>query len=184
MSRQSETSRRVGAAEDTGPAEPIDRDQGSETTTLPGNRQIVRDRSGTEPWEVYVDTLRPNGSVAERVVINRDGSALGSEFSTTPELTGWDESHTVIGAGGEIATFQNLGKTQTIFDAGGEVIQVASWRNSGPEIEYLRPDPGFGRPSFNDDLGLGGAALLGLGLGLYAWFASTATQGQKPVYCS
>ena len=136
----SEASRRVGAAEDTRPAEPIDR-AGTETTTLPGNRQLVRDRSGTEPWEVYVDTLRPNGSVAERVVINRDGSAIRSEFSTTPELTGWDESHTVIGAGGEMATFQNLGKTQTILDATrrSHPGRVVDEQRAGNRVPAARP---------------------------------------------
>ncbi len=171
----------IGDDDDTRVGAPSLR-SGVETTTLPGNRQIVRDRSGNEPWEAYVNTLRPDGSVSERVVINRDGSAIRSEFSTTPDLTGWDESHTIIGGGGELATFQNLGKTQTILDTSGQVIQVASWTNSGPEIEILRPDLGSGGPFVDDDLGLGGAALLGLGLALYAWFASTATPGQKPVF--
>jgi hypothetical protein len=76
-----------------------------------------------------------------------------------------------------------LGRTQTILDARSEVIQVASWRQSGPEIEYLRPDLGFDGPAVDGVLGLvGGAGLLGLACGLYAWFASTATQGQKPVF--
>ena len=166
----------------TGVREPPPR-SGIETTVLPGDRRIVRDRSGIEPWEAYFETLRPNGSVAERFVVNRDGSAIRSQYATAPELTGWDESHTLIGAGGELATFQNLGKTQTIVDVHGEVIQVASWSNSGPEIEYLRPDFGFAGPSGDDELGLiSGAALLGLALGLYAWFAGTATQGQRAVF--
>jgi hypothetical protein len=166
----------------TGVREPPPR-SGIETTSLPGDRRIVRDRSGTEPWEAYVETLRPNGSVAERVVVNRDGSAIRSQYSTAPELTGWDESHTLIGAGGEIATFQNLGKTQTILDARGEIIQVASWRSSGPQVEILRPDFGVGGSWVDDDLGLvGGAALIGLAIGLYAWLASTATLEQKPVF--
>ena len=42
----------------------------------PRNRRIVRDRSGTEPWEAYGETLRPNGGVTARVVVNRDGSAI------------------------------------------------------------------------------------------------------------
>lgn len=155
---------------------------GIETTILPGDRRVVRDRSGTEPWEAYFETIRPDGSVAERFVVNRDGTGIRSRFSTTPELTGWDESHTLIGAGGEFATFQNLGQTQTILDDTGEIIQVASWRSSGPEIEYLRPDLGFDGPSVDGDLGqVGGATLLGLGLGLYAWFASTAAPDQAPV---
>jgi hypothetical protein len=166
----------------TGVREPPPR-SGTETTILPGDRRVVRDRSGTEPWEAYFETLRPDGSVAERFVVNRDGSGIRSQYATTPELTGWDESHTIIGAGGELATFQNLGKTQTIVDGTGQIIQVASWTNSGPEIEYLRPDLGFDGPSVDGDLGLvGGAGLLGLALGLYAWFASTASPDQAAVF--
>jgi hypothetical protein len=155
---------------------------GIETTTLPDNHRIVRDRSGTEPWEAYVETLRPNGSVSERVVVNRDGSAIRSQYSTSPELTGWDESHTVIGAGGELATFQNLDKTQTVLDGKGEVIQVASWTAAGPEPEILRPDLGFERPPFGDGLALSEAAAAGaLMIPLFAWLASTAAPTQSPV---
>ncbi len=173
--------RRTGAYP-TGVTEPAAR-TGIETTTLPGDRRVVRDRSGTEPWEAYVEMLRPDGGVLERTVINRDGSAIRSQYSEAPELTGWDESHTFVGAAGEIATFQSLGTTQTITDATGEIVQVASWRNGGPEIEYLRPDLGFDGLSVDEDTGLiGGAGLLGLALGLYSWFASTATKGQKPAF--
>lgn len=160
----------------TGVREPSPR-SGIETTALPGDRRVVRDRSGTEPWEAYFETLRPDGSVAERFVVNRDGSAIRSQYATAPELTGWDESHTIMGAGGETLTCQNLGNTQTILDATGEVIQVASWTHSGPEIEYLRPDLGFDGP----DGPLGGAAAPSLLLPLFAWFTSTAESSRAAV---
>jgi hypothetical protein len=174
--RASGTPARTGA-DATGVKKPPPR-SGIETTILPGDRRVVRDRSGTEPWEAYFETLRPDGSVAERFVVNRDGSGIRSQYATTPELTGWDESHTIVGAGGETLTCQNLGKTQTILDPTGEVIQIASWKSSGPEIEYIRPDLGFDRP---DGL-LGRAVALGLLLPLFAWFTSTAEPNRAAVF--
>jgi hypothetical protein len=166
-------------ADRTGVREPAPR-SGIESTTLPGDRRIVRDRSGTEPWEAYVEALRPDGSVSERVVVNRDGSAIRSQYSTTPELTGWDESHTVIGAGGGILTCQNLGKTQTILDERGQVVQVSTWTERGPRLEPRQPDPNrlFG----SDDPGFGGAGPLGLALPLFAWFASMVEPNRAAVF--
>ena len=94
-------------------------------------RKFVRDTSGEESWNFFFNTFRPDGSLAEQVVFNRDRSRIVSEFSGPGGAEDWDERHTVFLPDGSKFTFENSGDTQTIYDADGQTISAAVWTNNG-----------------------------------------------------
>ena len=96
-------------------------------------RKFVRDTSGEESWNFFFNTFRPDGSLAEQVVFNRDRSRIVSEFSGPGGAEDWDERHTVFLPDGSKFTFENSGDTQTIYDADGQTISAAVWTNNGAE---------------------------------------------------
>ena len=102
-----------------------------------GNRDVVHDRSGQEPWDTVVSDYRGDGSLARQMILNRDGSAIRSEFSADPHAAGWDERHSVRLADGNVTTFQNSGETQTVFNDEGQPISAAVWTPNGPESQAI-----------------------------------------------
>jgi hypothetical protein len=98
-------------------------------------RKFVRDATGEEPWNFFFNTFRPDGSLAEQVVVNRDRSRIVSEFSGPGGAEDWDERHIVILPDGSKFTFENSGDTQTIYDADGQPISRSEWTSDGPEFQ-------------------------------------------------
>ena len=94
------------------------------------------DDADEEAWESVTSTHRPDGTLAEQEVVNRDGSRIHSQFSLDPRIAGWDERHTVTLPDGQQITFENNGDTQTIY-ADGQPISASTWTNNGPEPEAI-----------------------------------------------
>ncbi|MGX1789817.1 hypothetical protein ACWIGM_23920 [Bosea sp. NPDC055332] len=96
---------------------------------------VVPDTSGEESWAFYQEATRPDGSLAERAVVNRDGSTIHSEFAEPDRRSDWDERHTVTAPEGHKTTFETADRTQTIRDGGpdGEVVSRSTWTERGPE---------------------------------------------------
>lgn len=107
----------------------------SAMVSIPG--EVVADVGGTETWAFYQDSTRPDGSLAERAVVNRDGSTIHSEFAEPGKASDWDERHTVTLTEGEKTTFETADRTQTIRAGGpdGEVVSRTTWTERGPEPE-------------------------------------------------
>lgn len=107
----------------------------SAMVSIPG--EVVADVDGTETWAFYQDSTRPDGSLAERAVVNRDGSTIHSEFAEPGKASDWDERHTVTLTEGEKTTFETADRTQTIRTGGpdGEVVSRTTWTERGPEPE-------------------------------------------------
>ncbi|MCV9936208.1 hypothetical protein OIU35_07515 [Boseaceae bacterium BT-24-1] len=112
-------------------------DLGNALSTALSFSDVVADTSGEESWAFYQDATRPDGSLAERAVVNRDGSTIQSEFAEPGKQNDWDERHTVTSPEGSKTTFETSDRTQTIRDGGpdGEIVSRATWTERGPERE-------------------------------------------------
>ena len=100
-------------------------------------RETEFDDADEEAWESVTSTHRPDGTLAEQEVVNRDGSRIHSQFSLDPHMAGWDERHTIVLPDGQRITFENNGDTQTIYGADGQPISASTWTNNGPEPEAV-----------------------------------------------
>ncbi|MFC5421999.1 hypothetical protein ACFPOB_20770 [Bosea eneae] len=98
---------------------------------------VVADTSGEESWAFYQDATRNDGSLAERSVVNRDGSTIQSEFAEPDKPSDWDERHIVTLPEGGKTTFETADRTQTIRDGDpdGEIVSRSTWTERGPERE-------------------------------------------------
>jgi hypothetical protein len=98
---------------------------------------VVADVGGTESWASYQESTRADGSLAERAVVNRDGSTIHSEYAAPGKASDWDERHTVTLPDGSKTTFETRDRTQTIRAGGpdGEIVSRATWTERGPEPE-------------------------------------------------
>lgn len=98
---------------------------------------VVADVGGTESWASYQESTRADGSLAERAVVNRDGSTIHSEYAPPGAASGWDERHTVTLPDSSKTTFETKDRTQTIRAGGpdGEIVSKATWTERGPEPE-------------------------------------------------
>ncbi|HET7253495.1 MAG TPA: hypothetical protein VFJ46_07010, partial [Xanthobacteraceae bacterium] len=127
----------------TQPRVPSGHSDGGQWTKTPAGgartiarREAVVDHSKQESWGSYVDGYRPDGSLAEQRVFNRDGSRIVSEFKPPDGPGDWDERHTVVLSDGTKFTFENSDNVQRIFDGEGGVISATEWTEEG-----LRPLP-------------------------------------------
>ncbi|MEZ5850503.1 MAG: hypothetical protein R3D68_07625 [Hyphomicrobiaceae bacterium] len=120
------------------PDQPRD-DHGRWTGTGGGTgsgQSVIRDTTGNEPWEHVVRDRRADGSLAQELVFNRDGSTIHSEFAGAGDGLAWDERHTVVTTSGERIRFETAGEVQTIADANsGDVLGSSRWTDAGPEPE-------------------------------------------------
>lgn len=99
-------------------------------------RTIETDPTGEAPWSTVVSDRRSDGSMAQQMVFNRDGSAIHSEYAAPGDNPGWDERHNFVTSGGDRIRFDRSGDTQTITDANtGEVLGRSTSERSGPEPE-------------------------------------------------
>ena len=78
----------------------------TQITIHPIARDIIRDPTGQQPWEKYVNSYRPDGSLAEQTITNRDGSAIRAQYAA-PEDANWDERYTVTSADGAVTTCES-----------------------------------------------------------------------------
>jgi hypothetical protein len=154
---------RVPAGQSTG-GRWVDAD-GNDPTGAP-NRKIIRDTSGEEAWSFYYNQYRPDGSLAEQVVFNRDRSRIISEFSQPDGGESWDERHTVITPDGSKLTFETSGDTQTIYDAEGRPLSATTWTEHGPEAQPIV------QQAFLGAIAPAVAASIELGLVLLTWLSS------------
>jgi len=140
---------------------------------------IHRDETGEEAWHAVVTTRRSDGSIAKETILNRDGSAIRSEFPASPDEAGFDERHTVMAPDGTTVTFQNAGETQTIFGPDGQLLSANGWTPSGPE-PVATVQPAF-FPGAAVAVEEAAAATIELGLTLYTWYLSRRQRDQQPV---
>jgi len=159
-------------------------DGGQWTRTLGGGsparprREAIVDRSGREAWGSYANAYRPDGTLAEQRVFNRDGSRIVSEFNVAGSPGGWDERHTVVFRDGNQVTFQNSGDAQAILDGEGRLISAAVWTKDGPQelpvgqLAFVGPLVGpLGQLAARLAPAAAGAVTAGA-LALYTWLSS------------
>jgi hypothetical protein len=119
------------------PRVPAGHHEGGQWTATPGagtpsqRREAILDRSGKESWHSYANTYRPDGTLAEQRVFNRDGSRIVSEFGDGSGRL--DERHTVVTSDRRRFVFENRGGVQTVYDEDGRPISVSAWTDNGPE---------------------------------------------------
>lgn len=141
----------------------------------PGDGFVV-DATGLEPWAFYEEIREEAGAVAERAIVNRDGSTIHSEYAASRQA-GFDERHTVTTSEGDKVTFETMGRTQAIrFDGpDGETVGRTLWTPDGPE-----PDATIQRV-LAPPLVAPGVILLG-GAILFNWQSSqNGSDGQQAV---
>jgi hypothetical protein len=139
-----------------------------------GNRQTIHDAIGQETWETIVDDFAPDGSLIRETIVNRDGSAIRSEFAAGD--ANWDERHTVLLADGSHTTFQNSGDTQTILDGSGQRLSETVWTSNGPEPQAIV------QPAFYDPRRLATQKAIEAGATLYTWLSSRNGPDRKAVF--
>jgi hypothetical protein len=134
------------------------------------HRKVVRDTSGQEAWNFYYNMYRPDGSLAEQVVFNRDRSRIISEYNDTGSAGDWDERHTVITPDGNKFTFENRGDNQIAYVGGdGRPSETASTEHGSEERPIVQKAflPAVAAPVV---IGAGeGIAIAAAGLALLAW---------------
>ncbi len=99
----------------------------------PGDGFVV-DETGAESWAFYEESRDEAGAVAERAVVNRDGSTIHSEYAASRQA-GFDERHTVTTPEGDKVTFETTERTQTIRFGGpdGDIVGRTVWTPGRPE---------------------------------------------------
>ncbi|CAN7481791.1 hypothetical protein LJR090_003974 [Bosea sp. LjRoot90] len=137
-------------------------DLGNALSTALSFSDVVADTSGDESWAFFQDATRPDGSLAERAVVNRDGSTIQSEFAAPGRQSDWDERHTVTVPEGGKTTFETSDRTQTIRNGGpdGEVVSRSTWTERGPEREAT-VQQAFAQEGVRTAVGAAGTILFG-----------------------
>jgi hypothetical protein len=130
-------------------------------------------------WTGISTSRRSDGSVATETVVNQTGDAVHSEFSVATDGVAWDERHTVRGADGSIATFQNSGLSQLVFDGEGQLVSHAVWTPDGPERQPI-VQPAFA-PAVAPLVVEGGIATIRLALTLFTWLSTRNTLNRQAV---
>jgi gas vesicle protein len=122
------------------PRVPAGHSDGGRWTDQPGGgapssprRDVTVDRTGKETWSSFANAYRPDGTLSEQRVFNRDGSRIVSEFNEPGSPGDWDVRHTVITKDGRKLTFETAGDVQRTYDENGRMIGASVWTNDGPE---------------------------------------------------
>ena len=124
----------------------------------PGDGFVV-DETGEETWAFYEESRDEAGDVAERAIVNRDGSTIHSEYAASRQA-GFDERHTVTTSEGDKVTFETIERTQTMRIGGpdGEIVGRTVWTPGGPEPDATI-QPAFAPLAVAPALIIGGAIL-------------------------
>jgi hypothetical protein len=146
-------------------------------TSADSFRRVIHDRTAKQPWKAVVNDFRRDGSLSRQTVVNRDGSAIRSDFSASNAVTGWDERHTVFKPDGSVTAFANSGLTQIVVDGHGNIVSNSVWSASGPEPEART------LPAFFETPPIPHPALraLGAAAALYTWMSSRNSADQTAV---
>lgn len=138
-----------------------------------GGQTVATDQTGEESWSSVVSDWNGDGTLAQELVFNRDGSTILSEFAAAGDNAAWDERHTVTVPDGGRFRFDLDGDTQTIADADtGDVLSRATWEKDGPRDEAV-PQPVFAT---------GGAVrAIGGAITLYRWLGARSPIDAVPV---
>ncbi len=147
--------------------------EGGLAETGPGDGFVV-DETGEETWAFYEESRDKEGDVAERAIVNRDGSTIHSEYAASRQA-GFDERHTVTTPEGDKVTFETIERIQTMRfgGPGGEIVGRTLWTPDGPE-----PDATI-QPAFAP-LAVAPALLIG-GAILFNWQSSQNGDGLQAV---
>ena len=133
------------------------------------------DTTGEAPWSSIVSERRADGSLAQQLVFNRDGSVIHSEYAAPSDTLGWDERHSVVTPDGDRIRFERSGDTVTTTDANsGEVLGRATWGPGGPE-----PDATV-QPAF---VGPAAPATIEAATALYTWLSGRNSSESTAVLC-
>jgi hypothetical protein len=144
-------------------------------------REAVVDHSKQEAWGSYVDTYRPDGTLAEQRVFNRDGSRIVSEFNARGSSDDWDERHTVVLSDGSKATFQTSGDAQEIYDGDGHLISASVWTKDGPQSLPVGQLAFAGVPLVARAI-LDAPRAISAGLALFTWLLSRKDRDGTAVF--
>jgi hypothetical protein len=154
-------------------------------------REVELDDTGEEAWESVTSTYRPDGTLAEQEVVNRDGGRIHSQFSLDRRMAGWDERHTVTLPDGRQITFESSGDVQTIYDADGQPISASEWTSEGPVphpmVQLARGKPGGGlftrsAPGIGPGAGEASPSLVGAAAAvLFTWLSNQNSRGGATV---
>jgi hypothetical protein len=153
-------------------------DGASAASTSPSSsREVLHDTTAKQPWKAVANDFRPDGSLSRQTIINRDGSAIRSDFAATDTRAGWDERHTVFMPDGIITVFENSGPKQTIFDGNGRIVSKSAWTARGPEpaptaLPAFFQAPPVPHPAFR---------VFGAAVALYTWMSSRNSADQTAV---
>lgn len=140
-------------------------------------RRVVRDETGEQPWRVVENVYRPDGSLSQQTVLNRDHSSIRSDFSAPNDGTEWDERHTVKMPDGSLTTFQNTGLSQLVIDGGGNGVSSAVWAANGPEPQ-ARVQQAYYIPPLRNPV----AGALAAATALYTWLSSRNSADETAVF--
>lgn len=138
-------------------------------------QQVIRDRTGEQPWSSYVQHRRADGSLLKTEVINRDGSKILVENPTLGV-----ERNTVTLHDGARFVFENSGAIQRVFDGRGQVLSETLWTPRGPMAQPIVQqvfDPGKLDPRRTVLKQLTEA-----GIELYNWWLSSRDFGEEVIF--
>lgn len=102
-------------------------------TSLPLQRNLRTDAIGQEPWTSIESLARPDGSLAETLIIGRDGTRFNSTFA------GSRVTHEVTLPDGQKVTVETRDGVQTIYagEARTPVLRTV-WTARGPQVSLPR----------------------------------------------
>jgi hypothetical protein len=173
------------------PRVPSGHSDGGQWTKTPGGgtpaiarREAVVDHSKQESWGSYVDGYRPDGSLAEQRVFNRDRSRIVSEFKPPGGTEDWDERHTVVLPDGTKFTFENSGNVQRIYDGEGHLVSATEWTEDGPRSVPIGQLAGAAL-AVPLVMALSEAEILALGtaaVALFSWLSSRKDPNRTTVF--
>jgi hypothetical protein len=167
------------------PRAPAGHDDGGQWTNKPGGspssprRDVTVDHSGKESWGSFANAYRPDGSLAEQRVFNRDGSRFVSEFNEPGSGEDWDERHTVVLTDGSKVTFETTGNIQRIYDGDGRLISASVWTKDGPQplSDQIAFAPAAGVAIAPELVAGLTPAAIAAGAALFAWLARSNRRG-------
>jgi hypothetical protein len=162
------------------PRVPAGRSDGGQWTRGGGLRRItpesppvMHDLSGEETWKTVATDHHPDGSIAQQLIVNRDGSRIRSQYAPLGANAGWDERHTVTTPDGQVVMFENSGLTQTIYDGQGRKLSQTVMTKDGAEPQAFVQQALLG-PAVPVAQAIVQGALI-----LFAWRASREGLDQK-----
>lgn len=96
------------------------------------------DTAGTEPWASIETLTRPDGSLAESLVLTREGTGIRSSFA------GREVAHVVTAPRERVVRVEQRNGIQSIYvDTDPAPVQQTTWSAPGPIVRRTRPRSAF-----------------------------------------